>query len=308
MTGALRPGERWRIAVAGARGFVGSSLVPSLEAQGHTVIRIGRAGGKERVDVEWDPARGLLRAEALAGIDAVVNVVGENIGQRWTTETKRRILESRVRSTELLAGTMAQLSPRPRALLNMSAVGFYGNRGDAVVEETTPAGDGFLSRVVHAWESATAAARDAGIRVVLARCGVILHPSTGMLARLVPIYRLGGGGRIGSGQQWLSWISRTDVVRALTFLLSSDTLDGVFNVTSPEPVRNATFGTTLAQVLHRPALVTVPAPVVKLLFGEMGVETVLAGQRVIPRRLIDAGFEFQLPDLGAALRHEMADR
>jgi uncharacterized protein (TIGR01777 family) len=305
---AIRRGEGWRVAVAGARGFVGSSLVPSLEAQGHDVIRIGRPGGKERVDVEWDPRRGPIPAAALAGIDAIVNVSGENLDRRWTREAKQRIRDSRVRLTSLLAETAAALSPRPRVLLNMSATGYYGDRGDAVLDESSPAGEGFLASVVRDWEAATQPARAAGIRVILPRSGVILHPSSGMLARLVPLIRLGGGAVIGSGRQWISWISRTDVVRALSFLLFNDALDGSVNVTSPQPVQNSEFMHTLAKLLHRPTLLTVPVSAVKLIFGQLGMETVVAGQRAVPRRLTEAGFEFQLPALEPALRRELADR
>jgi uncharacterized protein (TIGR01777 family) len=307
-TDAVRPGEGWRVAVAGARGFVGSALARTLGAQGHTVLTIGRSGGRERVDIEWDPQRGVLPAGALDGIDAVVNVTGENIGQRWSPDARRRILESRVRSTGLLATAIATLSPRPHVLLNMSATGVYGDRGDVICDESTPPGEGFLSRVVQEWEASATPARAAGIRVPLARCGVILHPSSGILQRLVPIYRLGGGGKIGDGRQWLSWIARTDVIRALTFLLFNDSLDGPVNVTSPHPVQNATFTTALAAVLRRPARLTVPAFAVRLLYGQMGAETVVGGQRAVPRRLTDVGFEFQLPEVEAALRHELADR
>lgn len=308
MTVAIRRGEGWRVAVAGARGFVGSALVPSLQAQGHDVITIGRPGGKERVDVEWDPQRGPLPSDALAGVDAIVNVSGENLDRRWTRPAKQRIRDSRVRLTSLLAETAAALSPRPRVLLNMSAAGYYGDRGEAVVDDSSPPGEGFLARVVQDWEAAAQPARAAGIRVTLPRSGVILHPSSGMLARLIPLIRLGGGAVIGSGRQWISWISRTDLVRALTFLLFNDALDGPVNVTSPQPVQNSEFMHTLAKLLHRPTLLTVPAPAVKLLFGQMGMETVVAGQRAVPRRLTEAGFEFQLPALESALRHELADR
>jgi uncharacterized protein len=255
--------------------------------------------------VVWDPDKARIDASRLEGIDAAINLTGENIGQRWSADVKRRIVESRVRSTALLAGTLATLSPRPRALVNMSAVGYYGNRGDNALDERSVSGDGFLAGVVRQWEGATKAASDAGIRVTCARCGVILHPSASILERLIPIFKLGGGSRIGSGRQWISWIALTDALRGLVYLLGDESLGGAVNVTSPEPVTNAQFVETLARVLHRPALMTVPELAVKLLYGEMGQETVLAGQRVLPRRLLEAGFAFQYPLVEDAIRHEI---
>jgi uncharacterized protein len=296
-----------RIAVAGARGFVGSALVLLLEARGHEVVTIGRPGRSERVDVEWDPRRGEIDARELDGIDAAINLAGERIDQRWSAEARRRIVESRVKPTDLLARTMAALSPRPRVLVNMSAVGFYGDRGDEELDESSSEGKGFLAGVVRAWEAATRPASDAGIRVVCARSGVILHPSGSILARLIPIFQFGVGGVIGSGRQWISWISRTDAVRALEALVRDDSLAGAVNVTSPAAVPNAEFVRALARVLHRPAIAPVPAFAVKLLYGQMGEETVLGGQRVLPRRLVEAGFQFAHPELEGALRHELGE-
>ncbi len=301
---APRTGEGLRVAVAGASGFVGSALVPRLEARGHTVIRIGR-GMLGATDVMWDPEKAWIDVSRLDRIDAAINLTGENIGQRWSADVKRRIVESRVRSTALLAGTIANLSPRPRALVNMSAVGYYGNGGDLALDEGSVSGDGFLAGVVRQWEAATKAASDAGIRVTCARCGVILHPSASILERLVPIFNFGGGGKIGSGEQWISWIALTDALRGLVHLLGEESLGGAVNLTSPEPVTNARFVKALARVLHRPAMLTVPELAVKLLYGEMGQETVLAGQRVLPRRLMEAGFVFQFPAVDDAIRHEM---
>ena len=301
------------IGVTGANGFIGSALIPLLESRGHTVIRIARAVGTRDSalgtrQVVWDPERNMLDPAALEGIDGVCNLAGENIGQRWTPDVKRRIVESRVQSTELIARTMASLSPRPGVLVNMSAVGIYGNRHDEPADERSWPGKGFLVEVVEAWEAATRAASDAGIRVVCARGGVIMHPSASILERLIPIFQLGAGGKIASGRQWLSWIARTDMLRALAFLLETESLGGVVNVTSPEPVRNDEFTRVLARVLHRPALLTVPAVAVKLLYGEMGEETVIGGQRVLPKRLLEAGFAFQHPDLEDAIRYELRSR
>jgi uncharacterized protein (TIGR01777 family) len=303
---APRRGEGLRIAVAGASGFLGAALVPLLQREGHVVITIGRPHRGRLPDVVWDPARGKIDRQGLQGIDAAINLTGERIDQRWTADARERILGSRVKSTAVLARAMAELSPRPRVLVNMSAVGYYGDTGDTLVDEQAPKGKGFLASVVEAWEHATRPAADAGIRVVLSRAGVVLHPSGSILARLVPIFRMGGGGRIGSGRQWISWIARTDLARALYALVGDESLGGVVNVTSPEPVRNETFVETLARVLHRPTFASVPSFAVKMLYGAMGEETVLAGQRVYPRRLVDAGFEFSAPELEPALRHEMA--
>lgn len=291
-----------RVAVAGARGFIGSALLAALRADGHTVLTIGRGG---KVDVRWDPASGGLDPAALRGVDAVVNLAGERIDQRWTGHAKARILESRVRSTGLLARTMAGLRPRPLVLVSMSAIGVYGDRGDDPVDETSPAGGGFLAEVVQAWEGAADPARDAGIRVIHPRTGVVLHPDGGALARMLPVFRLGAGGRIGDGRQWMSWISRTDAVRAIAWLLRQRDLAGAVNVVAPEPVRNAEFTRTLARAIHRPAIAIVPALVIKAMFGRMGEETLLAGQRVEPRRLLDAGFVFSYPTLERAFAHEL---
>lgn len=294
-----------RVAIAGARGFVGSALAAHFTSLGHVVVRIGRGSSRDGVDVEWDPAAGRLDAALLQGVEAVLNVAGERIDQSWSPAAKRRILDSRVQSTVLLARTCAAMDPKPRVLVNMSAVGIYGDRGDEPADEAAAPGTGFLADVVRAWEEAADPAREAGVRVVHPRAGTVMHPAGGALARLVPIYRMGGGGAVGSGRQWMSWIARTDLVRALAWLAVESTLGGAVNVVSPEPVRNAEFGRILASVLHRPALINAPAFAVRMLYGEMGQETVLAGQRVVSRRLTEAGFRFEYPDLRSALAHEI---
>ncbi|HSA57325.1 MAG TPA: TIGR01777 family oxidoreductase [Gemmatimonadaceae bacterium] len=291
-----------RIAIAGARGFIGSALSTQLRSLGHVVLGIGRS---ERSEIRWEPATGALDPRALDGVDVVVNVVGAPIDQRWTADARREIRDSRVQSTALLARTIAALPARPSALVNMSGIGIYGDRGDELLDESSAAGSGFLAEVGRAWEEAAQPARDAGIRVVHPRMAPVLHPDGGMLPRLLPIFRLGAGGIIGSGRQWLSWITRTDAVRGLAWLALESTLAGPVNLVSPQPARNADFMRTLARVLRRPALAVVPAFAVKLLYGRMGEETVVAGQRVLPRRLLDAGFAFSLPELEAALRYEL---
>jgi uncharacterized protein (TIGR01777 family) len=293
------------IAIAGASGFVGGELVRFLVAKGNEVRRIGRVSSRG-VDFHWDLEAGRLDPAALDGADAVVNLVGENIAERWTREHKRAILFSRVRSTEVLSKTMAAVRTPPSVFLCTSAVGYYGgSRGDTVLDEASSVGTGFLADVVRQWEAAASPARDAGIRVVHPRMGIVMHPDGGALAKLLPVFNMGAGGKISKGTQWMSWVARTDVVRAFEFLIATPSLSGPVNVTSPNPTPNAQFSETLGAVLHRPSIATVPEFAIKLMFGEMGEETLLAGQRVIPRRLLDAGFTFAYPELGQALRHEL---
>lgn len=298
---------RRRIAIAGVRGFLGSALAERLRARGDTVLGMGRRQSGTSVDIEWDPASGRLDPAALDGVDAVANLAGANLGQRWTASVRREIVESRVASTRLLAETMARMARPPRTLLNMSAVGYYGDRGDEVLDDGATPGVGFLPEVVRAWEGATAPAAGAGIRVVIPRLGVVMHPDSGPLQRLLPIFRLGAGGRIGDGLQWMSWIGRTDAIGLLMALLDRDELAGPLNACAPNPVRNAEFTKVLASVVHRPALAIVPTFAVRLLYGEMGMETVVEGQRVVPRRLLESGFRFEYPELRGAIVHELEE-
>jgi uncharacterized protein (TIGR01777 family) len=295
------PARRPRIAVTGATGFLGARLLPELRARGHDVVVLTRHPRAGRDEVRWEPARGALDPRALDGVAAAIHLAGENVGQRWTAARRRRILDSRVEGTALLARTLAGLRPRPGVLVSVSALGYYGNGGDRELDEWSPSGDGFLADVVRRWEAAAEPARQAGIRVVHPRLGVVLGSGGGALARLLPVFRFCLGGRLGSGRQWMSWIAREDAVRALTFLLEAP-LEGTVNVVAPEPVRNATFTRTLARVLHRPAPWVVPAFVLELLYGRMARETLLWGQRVRCRRLCDAGFTFVHPTLDGALR------
>ena len=292
------------VAIAGSSGFVGGAFTRYLTSQGYGVRRIGRASSRD-VDFHWDLAAGRLDPAALDGADAVINLVGENIAERWTREHKQAILASRVRSTEVLAKTMGAVRSPPRVFLSISAIGIYGSRGDEVLTEMSTPGTGFLAGVVQEWERAAIPARDAGVRLVYPRMGLVMHPSGGVLAKLLPVFNVGGGGKIGKGTQWMSWIGLHDLMRALTFLMTADRMNGIVNVTSPNPVPNAEFAHTLGAVLHRPAVATVPEFAIKLMFGEMGEETLLAGQRVVPKCLVDEGFGFDYPDLRAALRHEL---
>ena len=253
----------------------------------------------------WDPARGLLRPQDLAGVTAVVHLAGEPVAQRWTSAHKTAIRDSRVQGTALLARTIAGLAgPRP-VFLSGSAVGYYGDRGDELLDETSAPGSGFLASVSQAWEAATLPASEAGARVVHLRTGVVLDPAGGALAKVLVPFRLGAGGPIGSGRQWMSWIGLEDHLRAVEHTLFTETLTGAVNVLAPSPVTNAEFAATLGRVLARPALLPVPALAVELLYGEMAKETILAGQRAMPRALVASGFEFAYPTLEQALRHAL---
>jgi uncharacterized protein (TIGR01777 family) len=294
-----------RIAIAGASGFIGSALAKHLEGMGHAVIRIGRNENPKHHNIRWDPDNGVIDTQALAGVRIIINLAGAYTGKRWTPERKKQIVDSRVRSTDLLARTIATLDPRPRVLVNMSAIGFYGDRGDEEVDEESPGGSGFLAELVRAWEGAADPARDAGIRVVHPRTAPVLHPEGGMMKELLPYVKLGGGAVIGSGRQWVSWISRTDAIRALSWASLHESLSGPLLVASPEPARNEQFMRTLAKAVHRPTLMKVPEFAVRMVFGEMGEETVLSGQRVVPRQLLESGFEFEHPTLGEAISHEL---
>jgi hypothetical protein len=242
---------------------------------------------------------------ALGPLQAVVHLAGEPIAQRWTPERKRAIRESRVRGTRQLAEACAKLAVKPSVFVCASAIGIYGSRGDEVLDETSKVGDDFLSEIGRAWEAAAAPARDAGMRVVHIRTGLVLSPDGGALGKMILPFKAGVGGRMGSGRQWMSWISRTDWVRAVRFAIESPGLSGAVNLTGPEPVTNATFTSTLARILRRPAVMPVPAFALKAVFGEMAEGTILASQRVMPRALEAAGFQWKHPTLTGALRAEL---
>ncbi|MBX3174293.1 MAG: TIGR01777 family oxidoreductase [Gemmatimonadaceae bacterium] len=291
-----------RIAITGASGFLGDALVPFLTTGGHEVRRIGRRADS---DFLWDPARGELDPRALDGVDAVIHLAGASIAERWTPERRRAIRESRVQGTRLIAEAMAKASPRPSVLLSASAVGVYGDRGDEVLDESSAFGDDFLAGVGREWEAAAARARDAGIRTVFLRTGVVLNPGGGALGKMLLPFQAGVGGKLGSGKQWMSWISREDWVGAVQFALMHDSLSGPVNLVAPEAATNATFTSTLARVLGRPALIPVPEFALGAVFGEMARGTILASQRAQPTVLTRAGFAFEHPTLSSALRFEL---
>ncbi len=298
-----------RIAVTGSTGLVGSALVPALRAAGHEVWRFVRRAPRPGSDeLYWQPSEGRLDPSTLSGIDGVVHLSGENLGQRWTDAVRHRIRESRVRSTEVLSTAMTLIEPRPRVLITASAVGIYGNRGDELLDERSSTGDDFLGRLGQEWEGATGPAANAGIRVAHTRSGVMLTPEGGMLGRVLPIFKIGVGGTIGSGNQWLSWVALPDALRAILFLLERDDIAGAVNVVAPDVVTNAEFTRTLGKVLGRPTVTIAPAFAVRLAYGEMAEATVLASQRVESRRLRDVGFEFRFPALEGALREVLGVR
>jgi len=291
------------VAVSGSSGLIGSALLERLRQDGHTVLPMVRRPAKDG-EIHYDPQNGVLDPESLVGVDAVVHLAGAGIGdRRWTDRYRREILESRTLSTSLIAEAMASVANRggPRVLLSGSAIGFYGATGDEELNERSTAGDGFLADVCRAWEAATSPAEDAGVRVVHLRTGIVLSPRGGALKKLLPLFRFGLGGRMGSGRQWQSWISLDDEVGAIVFLLTAD-ISGAVNLTAPAPVTNAEFTKVLASTLSRPALVPVPSFGPKLLLGgELADALLFTGQRVLPERLTDAGYSFEHPTLSEAL-------
>lgn len=292
-----------RIVVTGSSGLIGQKLLPALRAAGHEAIPlVRRVPGPG--EVRWDPAAHQLDAADLQGIDAAINLAGENIATRWTDQARERIRNSRITGTTLLAETMARLSPRPGLLISVSAVGFYGDRGDEVLTEESGPGEGFLPRLAQEWEAAAQPARGAGIRVVHPRLGIVLSREGGALDKMLPPFKLGVGGRLGSGEQWMSWIAIDDVIGALLYLLGADAMSGPVNFTAPGAVRNGKFTKSLGKALGRPTIFPVPTAALYLLYGrEMAKEALLASARVAPRRLEQAGYRFLYPELETSLRH-----
>ena len=294
-----------RVLVSGSRGLIGSSLVPFLAAEGHVVTRLvrgpARPGGAE---VPWGPQQGRLDPGMLEGHDGVVHLAGENLASgRWTPERKVELVDSRVKGTRLLAETLAGLTHPPKVMVCASAIGYYGDRSDEVLTEKSSSGHGFLSDLCREWEAASAPAEEKGIRVVGLRFGVVLSPVGGALKKMLLPFRLGVGGRLGSGRQYMSWIVLDDVLVIVLRALTDDTLAGPVNAVSPGPVTNLDFTRTLGRVLMRPAVFPVPAFALRMVFGEMADETLLASNRVQPAKLQAAGFTFGHPDLEGALRH-----
>lgn len=310
-TPAVPPKERvaavMRVAITGSQGLIGSAVAAALRARGHRVIRLVRDGTGGPDDVAWQPASGRIDAARLEGVEAAVHLAGESLAARWTPEQKTAIRESRLRGTGLLAGALAGLAARPRVLVSASAVGYYGNRGDEVLTEASEPGTGFLADLCRDWEAAADPARRAGIRVTHPRFGVVLSGHGGILAKIVPIFRLGAGGPLGHGHQYLPWVALDDAVGAILLALEPDGVAGPINVVAPHAVTNRDFTSALGRALGRPAMLPVPAVALRAMFGEMADEALLASQRVEPARLKAAGYEFRFGELEPALRHALAE-
>jgi hypothetical protein len=290
------------VLISGATGLIGSALVPELEAKGHTVTRLSRSQSGANT-VRWDPSAGTIDG-GLEGTEAVVHLAGESIAQgRWSPDKKRRILDSRVQGTRLLAERISALAAPPKVMVSTSAVGYYGDRGDeALTEESAPGAD-FLARVCREWEAAAEPARRAGIRVVHPRLGIVLSPQGGALGTTLPIFKLGGGGKIGSGRQWWSWVALDDVVGSIVHALTDETVEGPVNVGSPNPMTNAEYTKVLGKVLGRPTVLPLPAPAARIMLGEVADALLLASQRMQPAKLEATGYAFRYPQLEGTLRH-----
>jgi hypothetical protein len=297
-----------KILVTGSTGLVGTAMIPDLQRAGHTVCRLLRPGyvspsgaQSQGFDVNWNPATGDLGGAAV-GADAVVNLAGAPIADsRWTQERKALIRSSRVETTRSLVNALARMAARPRVLVSASAIGYYGNRGDEMLNEDSPAGPDFLSEIAKEWEAEALKAEALGIRVVLARFGIILAKQGGAFPKLAQPFRFGLGGKIGSGQQWMSWVMLEDVVGILRFALESGSVRGAINIVSPQPVRNVEFTVALAKAMHRPTLFSAPAFALRLVLGEMADALVLASQRVLPKHLARLQYQFKQPELSSAL-------
>ena len=300
-------GASLAVAVTGSSGLIGRSLCNVLATGGHRVIRVVRKRKKLKAEhVLWDPIEGRIEEEKLEGLDAVVHLAGEPLlGLRWTDEKKKRIWASRVEGTDHLARALARLRRPPRVLVSASAVGFYGNRRDQRVSESAKAGKGFLAELCQAWETATAPAARMGIRVVHLRIGLTLTPAGGALGTMLLPFKIGVGGRLGSGRQYVSWIDHDDLLSLILHLIRTPTIRGAVNATAPYPVSNSTFTGTLGRVLGRPTLIPLPALALKALLGEMGKEMLLQGQRVLPAVAEASGFEFMYPGLEESLRYQL---
>jgi uncharacterized protein (TIGR01777 family) len=296
-----------RIVVSGATGLIGSPLVAALQQRGTEVVRLMRAPQAASPGaLRWDPDRGTIDRAGLEGAEAVIHLAGENVFGRWSRAKKQRIRDSRVQGTRIVSDALSALAKRPAVLLAASAIGYYGDQGDTKLTEQNQVGGDFLAEVARDWEAATASAARAGVRVVNMRFGVVLTPSGGALGMMLPPFRLGLGGSVGSGNQYVSWIELSDVIRAILHLLDRNDLAGPVNLTAPTPVTNRELAASLGRVLHRPSVMSVPAFALRMAFGAEGAELLQSGQRVLPARLIASGFHFRFETIEPALRHLLA--
>lgn len=291
-----------KIVVAGASGLIGSALVPALRGAGHEVRRLVRRTAAAPDEIAWDPAAGTIEASLMAGAEVVVNLAGENVGAgRWTAARREGIFRSRVEATRTLVRAMAALAPRPKVFVCASAVGYYGDRGDETLTEASRIGQGFLPEVCLAWETHAEGAARLGIRTAMLRLGVVLAREGGALAKMLPLFRMGLGGRLGRGRQWMSWVGIADAVGAIGHVLTTPACAGPINVVAPGAVTNAEFTRTLLRVLRRPALLPVPAWALRAVFGRMADEALLASTRALPQRLAETGYAFRHSTLDTAL-------
>jgi uncharacterized protein len=293
-----------RILVSGVSGPIGTALLPSLKARGYEVTRLVRGAATGEGQIAWDPAKPIAPG-MVSGFDAVIHLAGESIVGRWTKTKKIKIRGSRVAGTATLTEALAGAQHKPQVFVCSSAIGYYGDRGNEVLNEGSKPGIGFLADVCREWEAATQAEANAGIRTVQMRTGVVLSPKGGALGAMLTPFKMGAGGRIGDGQQWMSWIDVQDMVGAIHHILNSDLLQGPVNMVAPKPVKNVEFVKTLGSVLSRPAILPMPAFAVKLAFGEMGKTVLLASQRVEPSQLVTSGYPFRFTDLRASLENNL---
>ena len=296
----MAPSGSERVLVSGASGLIGSALLPSLKSRGFQVVRLVRGPASGEDQISWDPLKPIA-PETVSGYRAIVHLSGESVVGRWTDSKQAKIRDSRVASTRNLAQSLAHVADRPRVLITASAIGYYGDRRDEVLREESSSGSGFLAEVCREWEAAAKPAADAGIRCAQIRTGVVLSAEGGALQKMLPPFRLGVGGNLGSGRQWMSWIHIQDMVGAINHILKTDLLYGAVNMVAPRPVTNAEFTKTLGAVLSRPTIFPVPEFVAKLAFGQMAEEVLLASQRVEPTKLVSNGYPFQYSDLRKAL-------
>jgi len=289
-----------RILISGASGPIGAALVPFLQTREHMVKRLVRTSATGQDQILWDPTRP-LPPDSVSGFDAVIHLAGESIVGRWTAGKKQRIRDSRTQGTGHLAQALVEAPQRPRVFISASAIGYYGDRGDEILREDSPSGGGFAAEICRQWEAATQPARKAGMRTAQMRFGVVMSADGGALPKMLPPFRLGLGGRLGTGHQWWSWVAVQDAVGAIDHVLNHDALQGPVNTVAPNPVSNAEFTKTLASIISRPDLFPMPAVAVRLVFGQMGTELFLASQRVEPAKLIGSGYQFRYPDLRQTL-------
>jgi uncharacterized protein (TIGR01777 family) len=293
-----------KILITGSTGLIGSALVPALTRDGHEIIRLVRSRERDMADaIYWRPSAGEIDREYLEGFDAVIHLAGKNLSAgRWNKKLKKQIYDSRTNGTRLLADTLANLVEKPSVLISANAVGYYGDRGDDILTENDPPGEGFLPDVCKAWQDGLQPAKKAGIRTVVLRIAPVISARGGALAKMLPVFKLGLGGKLGSGRQYMSWVALDDITEIVRLALEDSSLQGPINATSPHPVTNYEFTKTLGRVLHRPTIFPVPAFALRLLFGQLADEGLLASQRVHPAKLLDHGYEFRYPNLGEALR------